>query len=78
MDAYVSPYGFSPVTDSIIDSIGDSYEVDILNLLDGLTEEQRENLGYRIDKWWEQHMSPARDKLSDILSEFVELESYDD
>lgn len=74
-DNYISPYGFGPITDAVLDAIADRRDLTtdkLVVLLERLPEEVTEELGRRIDDdWWRYAMGPAVDRLEDILSEYI-------
>jgi hypothetical protein len=78
MDNYVSPYGFSPVTDAVIDTLVDKNDEPLIDAFERLTEEQRTDLEYAIENWWRESMSLARDHLSDILHDHLPRGTFDE
>lgn len=75
-DNYQSPYGFGVVTDAVIDNIGENAGLDtneLIRLLDGLSEDQRRELEYRVDEEWWRDMAYARERLEALLSEYIPL-----
>jgi|GEM_PF-5156259 len=81
-DNYVSPYGFGPVTDAVIDLVAAHYDLTAQVMVDALAaldQSKHEELEYRIgDHWWASHMGPAVDAMADLLSEFVPTELFED
>lgn len=76
MDNYVSPYGFSPVTDAVIDSVAG--ERDLATAFENLSEEERETIESAVDNWWKDSMSYAYDKMRDLLHDHLPSAFDDD
>lgn len=75
-DNYVSPYGFSTVTDTCLDAIALGAGRDLAGFaaaIDDLDEEQRERFEMRVDAWAGTELVLALEKLADLVNEYVEL-----
>ena len=74
-DNYVSPYGFGPLTDAVLDTIADRHSMNAQELavaLERLPEDVTEALAHRITVyWWDDYMGVAVDKMDDLLSEYI-------
>lgn len=75
-DNYVSPYGFGPVTDAVLDCIVERRDMTVGQMEDVLGEARESLTGLDIDshieqEWWETHMGPAVDALEDMLSPYL-------
>lgn len=77
-DNYISPYGFSPITDAVIDSILDKNDESLAPYFENLTEEQREEIEWAIDSWWRDTMTYARDQMRDLLYDRLPAGTFDD
>lgn len=76
-DNYVSPYGFGPVMDSLLDCVADRHDRGYTYLavsMERLPEDVTEELNMRIEGLWTTNVGPAVDALDDLLSEYVDLE----
>jgi hypothetical protein len=74
-DNYVSPYGFGPVTDAVLDLIAYRHDMkpdELAVALERLPEDTTSELDGRIDnEWWRDYMGVAADKMDDLLSEYI-------
>lgn len=69
--AYVSPYGYGPITDSVLDCIADRLNIDDSDAI----VEAINRAEWDIDAWWTDHMGPAIDALEDAISGFIPEEA---
>ena len=75
---YVSPYGFGPVMDAVLDCVADRNDMgaNVLAVaLERLPEDTTEELNGRIEQAWMTHFGPAVDKIEALLSEYIDLEA---
>lgn len=72
MSNYVSPYGFDPATDALLDVVAERQGITADEIADKL-HENNDRLYDEIDLYfWDQHGGPAVDYLEDLLYPQVE------
>ena len=68
---YVSPYGYGPVTDAVLDCIADRHNIDDPEAI----VEAINRIEWDVDTWWTDHMGPAIDAIDDAISGYIPEEA---